>query len=130
MITGWDMASDTCPAGWHMVPWARSAGAVRCPTHQAWLKRSKVPGTGLGLTVVQLVMESPSGAGHAEKHLPVLPGLEATSRSPPALLGISPGLDWKKPFQNIHLLLGQKQVIADSAAAEAPCWVSVPRSPR
>ncbi|XP_030919987.1 pleckstrin homology domain-containing family H member 3 [Geospiza fortis] len=40
------MASDTCPTGWHMVPWAGSAGAV-C-RHQAWLrKRSTVMTMGL-----------------------------------------------------------------------------------
>lgn len=100
--------------------WCHGPAAPGPCVHQAWLKkRSAVLGTGLGLAVVQLLLESPSRAGHAEKHLPVLQGREVTSCSPPALFGISPGLDWKKPFQKLHLLLDQKQVTADSAAAEA-----------
>lgn len=97
--------------------WCHGPAAPGPCIHQAWC--STVLGTGLGSAVVQLLLESPSRAGHAEKHLPVLQGLKATSCSPSALFGISLGLDWKKPFQKLHLLLGQKQVTADSAATEA-----------
>lgn len=75
------------------VPWAGSAGALHAPG--LGKKHRTAPGTGLGSALVQLLTESPSRAGHAEKHLPGLPGLEATSCSPPALFGPSPGLHWK-----------------------------------
>lgn len=120
------MASDTCPHG--LAHGAGSGGALHAPG--LGKKHRTAPGTGLGSALVQLLTESPSRAGHAEKHLPGLPGLEATSCSPPALFGPSPGLHWKRPFHKLHPVLGQKQVTADSAATGAGWCAPVPRSPR
>lgn len=110
------MASDVCGTGWYMVPWASSTEAVQCPTHRAWLnKRSTVPGTGLGLAVV--LGESPSRAGHAEEHSQSCRGWRLLPAHPLLCLGLAQGSTGS--FLKLHPLLGQKQVTADSAAAEA-----------